>query len=146
MALDPGTKNSLFGNLKKDSVLEKNEKICDVITPLSSTVNDEKLSKKLDNEIDQKLEQPKWQTLDKVTVLLTTDQKSGLDKVAKKLMKYRSNTLRGNDEKERITANTLIRALIENFLSLESKMELETLSSEADVHRWIIKNLKTKSE
>lgn len=88
---------------------------------------------------------PKWQSLDKVTVLLTAEQKEGLDRVAKKVMKFRSRDLKGNDSKERITANTLIRALVENFLRLEDSMQMEVLSSEEDVHEWVKALLSRKS-
>ena len=83
---------------------------------------------------------PKWQSLDKVTVLLTTEQKEGLDRVAKKLMKYRSRDLKGDENKERITANVLIRALVENFLSKEESIPMEVLSTEKDVLAWAKRN------
>lgn len=132
MAINPQeTKNSLFGGLKKDSITiqpeqePKQESFRKEVVPVEEKPNDS----------DQPL--PKWQSLDKVTTLLTTEQKEGLDRVAKKIMKYRSRDLKGNDSKERITANTLIRALIENFLTLEDSLQLETLSSEEDVHVWV---------
>ncbi len=122
MALDKGAGDSLFGSLKKPAA-ERVE-----VTPEKDT-----------DAIKAVQAEPtaKWQTLDKVTVLLTTEQKEGLDRVAKKLMKYRSKDLKGNESKERITANTLMRALIENFLDMEEAMQLEVLSSEDDVHKWV---------
>lgn len=69
----------------------------------------------------------------KVTVLFTTEQKEGLDRIAKKLMKYRSKQLKGYANKERITSNMLIRALIQNFVKRENLIELSALSNEEDV-------------
>lgn len=60
---------------------------------------------------------PRYQQLDKVTVLMTAEQKKGLDSVAKRIMKNRATATKGNADKERITANTLMRALIDNFLA-----------------------------
>ncbi|MFI5344201.1 MAG: hypothetical protein ACHQUC_08275, partial [Chlamydiales bacterium] len=56
-------------------------------------------------------------------------------------MKFRSKQLKGNEEKERITANTIIRALIENFLEFENSLELEVLVSENDVCDWLSRML-----
>ncbi len=127
MALDIGeAKNSLFGNMKSsakkvepEDELLKFDKPEEINTPESEQGN------------------PKWQTLDKVTVLLTTEQKIGLDRIAKNIMKFRSKELKGNDEKERITANTLIRALVENLISIEASILMEVMSSENDVQKWV---------
>jgi hypothetical protein len=72
-----------------------------------------------------------------VTTLLTEEQKEGLDRVARKIMKYRASSMKGQSEKERITANTLIRALIESFLKKEGKASMEILASEEDVQKWV---------
>jgi len=132
MAIDSQeTKNSLFGGLKKDPIINQPEHQA---TP--EKINKEIISiEEKSNDSEQSL--PKWQSLDKVTALLTTEQKEGLDRVAKKIMKYRSRNLKGNESKERITANTLIRGLIENFLALEDSLQMEILSSEEDVYKWI---------
>lgn len=132
MAINPQeTKNSLFGGLKKDPIIIQQKS-----QSLSEEIHKETISiEKKSSDSDQLL--PKWQSLDKVTALLTTKQKEGLDRVSKKIMKYRSRNLKGNDSKERITANTLIRALIENFLTLEDSLQMEILSSEEDVYEWI---------
>lgn len=132
MAINPQeTKNSLFGGLKKDPIVIQPE-----YQAPSEEINKEVVPVE-ENSIDSDQALPKWQSLDKVTALLTTEQKEGLDRVAKKIMKYRSRDLKGNDSKERITANTLIRGLIENFLALEGALKMEILSSEEDVHAWI---------
>lgn len=131
------TKNSLFGGLKVEA------KPLEIVTE-AKAVPEEKpvLVKIIEADSKTKPEQvksnnSKWQTLDKVNVLLTTDQKDGLDRVAKKIMKHRSKQLKGRDGKERITANTLIRALIDHFLELEGSFETEVMLSEKDVQEWV---------
>lgn len=47
-------------------------------------------------------------------------------------MKYRSKNAKRLD-KERITANTLMRVLIDNLLSAEAMMQEEVLMTEEDV-------------
>ncbi len=138
MAIDAKeTKNSLFGGLKKEP-----------IKPEQPEELENKQEKKVYQDvkaIDHEPALPKWQSLDKVTALLTPEQKEGLDRIAKKIMKHRSRDLKGNDSKERITANTLIRALIENFIYVEESLKMEVLSSEEDVHLWIRKVFKDKN-
>jgi hypothetical protein len=129
MALDTGkAKDSLFGNIKKtkevlthEPPLQKNETI------ITKNVKNEEASQKT----------AKWQQFDKITALLTAEQKEGLDRVAKKLMKYRGRLLKKKSESERITANTLLRALVYNFLQIEDSMELDVLTSENDVCAWV---------
>ncbi len=138
MALDTDkTKDTLFGGIKKAAMVK--EQPPTIPTPPAAIICD--IPTQRDN-IDPTFEKdprtlPKWQQLDKVTVLLSTEQKEGLDRVAKKLMKFRSNQLRGIEEKERITANTILRSLIDNFLELEDSLQLETLTSEKEVREWI---------
>lgn len=137
MAIDANeTRNTLFGGLKKSSHPQKKENAVAEETKNSAVEEKEYVSTET-KAINRESTTPKWLNLDKVTVLLTTKQKEGLDRVAKKIMKYRSRDLKGNDSKERITANTLIRSLIENFLLLENDLQMEILSSEEDVHEWI---------
>ena len=140
MAIDTQTtKNSLFGGLKKEPI---------IIQPETEEIEDrpaveEKQAKADPQDTKSHLPEaalPKWQSLDKVTVLLTSEQKEGLDRVAKKLMKYRSRDLKGDENKERITANVLIRALVENFLSKEESIPMEVLSTEKDVLAWAKRN------
>lgn len=84
---------------------------------------------------------PKWQQLEKVTVLLTEEQKAGLDRLAKKIMRYRSPNKQKNSNRERITTNTLLRALVDNFLSHSEQMEMQVMETEKDVLDWIRKAL-----
>ena len=149
MAIDTGeTKNSLFGGIKKtakqsstiDAVVLKKEETQENITEIKEQKKQEDAVYTLAGETIQ----PKWQTFDKVTALLTSEQKEGLDRIAKKIMKFRSKVLKGESEKERITANMLMRALINNFLQMEesSQTQMEILSSEKDVNEWVKKMFK----
>lgn len=138
MALDTKeTQNSLFGGLKK-----KKEETYAVKVKSEVPTEPEAQPKEQRSSVTIKESKAKWQQLDKVTVLLTTEQKEGLDRVAKKLMKFRSNQLKGIEEKERITANTILRSLIDNFLEQEDVLQLETLTSEKDVREWTSKVFK----
>lgn len=147
MAIDTSeTKNSLFGGIKKTAkqssaaehlvfqIEENQEDTVEIKTP---TKQEESVHTQVTGAA-----QPKWQTFDKVTALLTSEQKEGLDRIAKKMMKFRSKALKGESEKERITANTIIRALINNFLQLEESVQMEILTSENDVNEWIKKIFK----
>lgn len=153
MAIDKDSaKNSLFGNIKKAAEQEKIHALPQqeqqAQSPQASNPQHIEEQEPIANQARKSPEtwksKPKWQSFDKVTTLLTTEQKSGLDRIAKKIMKFRSSKLKGNDDKERITANTLIRALVENLISLETSMPMETLSSEKDVQEWVRKVLNQK--
>ncbi|HEY4830951.1 MAG TPA: hypothetical protein VIH61_00085 [Waddliaceae bacterium] len=116
------TKNTLFGNCKNTSK--------EVIVPqqpqrLNETATGQKIAK--------------YQNYDKVTALLTPEQKLGLDRVVKRIMKHRASALKGSADKERITANTLLRALIEHFLKSEPGKQMDVLACEEDVYKWITK-------
>ena len=74
-----------------------------------------------------------------MTVLLSTEQKEGLDKIAKKVMKYRSDATKGSQEKERITANTLMRVLIDAFLERENQLPIEVITNEETARKWVEK-------
>lgn len=149
--IDPiETKNSLFGGLKSSAKrsesqpkFDENPESSNLHSPKDEIANSSSLPTQSTIGADVSVEEkPKWLMLDKVTVLLTTEQKEGLDRVAKKIMKNRSKELKGKEDKERITANTLIRALVTKFLSLEDLGSNEVLSSEKDVHAWIGKIFK----
>lgn len=125
------TKNSLFGNLRKETEKE--------MPSIKISSEEVRAAKPVEKILDQTM--PKWQSLDKVTALLTTEQKEGLDRIARKLMKHRSKILKRKDDCERITTNTLLRALIEVFLKEENSLELDVLLSESDVCEWVSKSL-----
>lgn len=129
MAIDTNdTKNKLFGGLAKqdpEAVRAKTEK------PVIELPCDNP-----GKQATQPTMMPKYQTFDKVTTLLTTEQKERLDRVAKKIMKRRAMAPKGSDS-ERVTANTVIRALIDNFLAVEESFQHGVLYSENDVSEWI---------
>lgn len=130
MALDKNAGDSLFGGIKKNA--EK------------GIVNNPAPIKEHTKQPDEQA-QARWKELDKVTVLLETEQKEALDRISKSIMKYRSNALKGNDNKERITTNTLIRALIDNFIQIADKIEMDIISSEEEAREWVGKAFKTVS-
>lgn len=132
MALEQGTGDSLFGSAKK-----KAEQSPMMPIPALKMQNMVQLE---GEHVTEEANPAKWQNLDKVTVLLASHQKEGLDRIAKKLMKHRSKALQGVEEKERITANMLIRAMSEVLLEKENNMDLATLASEKDVIEWLRKN------
>lgn len=137
MAINPQeTKNKLFGGLKKEPIIIHPEQ------PSEKDNNLKEVDRQKETIIVPESELPKWQSLDKVTTLLTPEQKEGLDRIARKIMKFRSKQLKGVDTKERITANTVIRALVENLLEREELLQMEVLSDENDVHAWIRKVFK----
>ncbi len=126
MAIDQEeTQNSLFGNIKKQ--VKPAEKIKEQTHFETNELED--LS-------------PKWSTFDRISVLLTEKQKDGLNNLARRLMKFRVKETRGNPTKERITANTLIRVLVDNFLEKEAELPLEIICSEEELKLWTGKLLK----
>lgn len=73
---------------------------------------------------------PKWKTLEKVTVLITSEQKDAVDDLARQIMRFRSQVKKTVGEKERITSNTIIRALLDNFIAHVSSLAIESIPNE----------------
>ena len=123
MAIDPEeTKNLLFGGFKNSK--------------RSAAVKQEiPITKEDGNFGTSKL--PKWKTLEKVTILLTPEQKDCIDDMARKIMRFRQKAKIPLDEKERITANSVVRALLDNFMSQVSGLELQHIHTEEDLKHWI---------
>lgn len=110
MAIDAEeTKNMLFGVLPKSK------------TP--------KLPNLSTSEVAES--EPKWRRLEKVTVLMTGAQKDALDEMARKLMRFRVS---GD---ERITANTIIRALLDVTLPAMQDLPLSPVSDEKELAAWL---------
>lgn len=130
MAIDKEqTRDNLFGNIKKEKqvILERPS-----ITP--SLVIDQPA------DLADGKTLAKWQTLDRVTVFLSQQQKEELDRIAKKIMKYRAKAGFGKKERERITANTLIRALVDALFEKEkNNAEIPVIDKEEDAKAWILK-------
>lgn len=130
MAIDTkDTKDSLFGNLKKTE-----KKIQEPVKEPPAIEHTQEVS---EPEVPKKTKPEhstaKFHTFDKVTALLTTEQKEGLDRIARRMMKQRGVAQRGA---ERITANTIMRAVIGNFLEVEGNFKHDVMSSEEDVYEW----------
>lgn len=118
------TKNRLFGALKQPK-------------PNASSPEPKKRPKASLPEDEAGPELPKWRTLDKVTVLLTSEQRDGMEDIARKLMRFRSKQDKVGEERERITANTVFRALVENFLDRVDGISLETIQNEEGLKSWL---------
>jgi hypothetical protein len=120
MPIDPeDAKNTLFGGLKKSSTPKEQK---------PTTPKEKKL---------ESAELPKWKTLEKVTVLLTSEQKDAMDELAKKIMRYRSQKGGVHEERERITSNSIFRALMDNFLAKVDSLDITALQNEEELGAWI---------
>lgn len=110
-------------------------------TDLEEKTSKAKKSKKFKtSEKDERLETqklPKWKTLEKITVLLTSEQRDAMDDLARTLMRFRSHGNLSKDERERITANTIFRALLDNFLSKANSLDIEAIQNEDELRKWI---------
>ncbi len=80
---------------------------------------------------------PKWKTLEKITVLLTSEQRDAVDDLVRTLMRFRSHEDVSKDERERITANSIFRALLDNFISKAISLEIEAIQNEDELRKWI---------
>lgn len=79
----------------------------------------------------------KYLTLQRVTVLFDEPQKEGLDLLARKIMRHRSLNSKEKRKKERITANTIVRALVDCLLEKEQNVELPIIYTEAEAKSWV---------
>lgn len=120
--------NSLFGNIKKHAKLAPE---------IQDNPNKIAIPEKESTLTSDEISLAKWQNFDKVTVLLTSEQKDGLDKIAKSIMKYRVKSGTSTADRERITANTIVRALIDNLLENKSRLTQEIINNEKEVHKWL---------
>jgi hypothetical protein len=86
-------------------------------------------------EEEETQELPKWKTLEKVTALITPKQRDALDRVAKGAMRNRYRI--PHKGRERITANTVLRALLEILADEIPTVEIPPLNNEDSVTDWI---------
>lgn len=120
MVIDPEeTKRSLFGGLRN-----------------SATSKTKKSEPSKDKEI-QPASLPKWKRLEKVTVLLTNEQRDAIEDIARQVMRFRSKESQPTSDRERITANTVVRALLDGFICKAPALEMESISNEEDLKRWV---------
>lgn len=132
MAIDKDkAKDNLFGNLKKPAKQEPPAHQAVIELPCEP----EQVTAPMPASI------AKFMTFDKVTALLPAEQKEQLDRIARRMMKQRTHAAKkGNSE--RITTNTVLRALISNFLECEDLFDHDVLYTESDVQAWIKKMFK----
>lgn len=125
-AIDPeDTKNKLFGSIKKAQE--------PVAAPKAKRAKNPEAVDTTPGDI------PKWKTLDKVTVLLTSEQRDGMEDIARKLMRFRPKLEKVGGERERITANTVFRALVESFLDRVDGLPMDVIQNEAELKAWLSK-------
>ena len=137
MALDTeNSKNTLFGGMKKSGTSE-------VIKSGSSKhkkSDSPKVEKSETTQVANSVESPpKWKTMEKVTVLMTTEQRDVIEDTARRLMRFRSKGELPKEDKERITANTVLRALLSNFIDRISSLELASIQNEEELQDWLKK-------
>lgn len=109
------TKNSLFGGLKESS------------TPTSTSPKTKEVPKSATSNL------PKWRTLEKVTVLLTNQQRDAVEDLARTIMRHRSSSDIKSEDRERITANTVVRALIDNLIETIPQLKIEDIRNEDEL-------------
>ena len=120
MVIDPEeTKKSLFGGLRESS------------SPKASSSKTKEVEKLGTSNI------PKWKTLEKVTVLLTNQQRDAVEDLARTIMRHRSSGDPAKAERERITANTVVRALIDNLIDTIPALKIQEISNEEELKSWL---------
>jgi hypothetical protein len=123
MALDcEETQDTLFGGLNKEK---------EVFKPSTSSKDTQPL---LMQEALQK-----WETMDKVTACLLPGQKEWLDGMAKKIMRSRAKN--SSVDKERITANTIIRSVLASVIDVIGKDNPAHIQNEKELCEWFSKVL-----
>lgn len=126
MALDKQeTSNSLFGNIKKATKQPPKEVIpaslggLEVKSELVAPTNEE------------------WEFIERITLPLSVEQKEGVDRIAKNIMRNRSKSPFNKEKRERITANTIIRVLIDNLLEKEELLAGAAVNTEEEARLWV---------
>lgn len=124
--------DSLFGMVKKTTV-EKEK-------PTSKMIPIEQHPKEASQSNLVAAAESKWKNHEKVTVVFTFDQKEGLDRLAKQIQRNRpKHTFEQVNNRERITANTLLRALVDLFLEEGPFSEPPEINNEVEVKEWLRK-------
>lgn len=113
------TKKSLFGGLKESlpstSIAPKTQEVTKSGTPNI----------------------PKWKTLEKVTVLLTNQQRDAVEDLARTIMRHRTSNDKSSIDRERITANTVVRVLIDNLIDIIPTLKIRNIDNEAELKIWL---------
>lgn len=136
-------KESLFGGIK--AVAKKQQQ--DVKQPTKNLESNQKIKNPIFSKNEENAQQiqslrhetelPKSMTFDRVTLRLTPEQRDQLAIIARKTMRARSRFGSNVDERERITSNTILRALIHNFLIRAEELEEASIYNEEDAIKWI---------
>jgi len=127
-------KNSLFGGVKKAARSKADE-------PPVEEKSAAEIPKSAGPAPKRKAEVcavPKWKTLTKINVLMDDDQKDILDRAARKIMKSRE---RKPDAQERITGNTVVRALVEVLGERLEGIDLSNIDDEVQLKAVLSKQI-----
>lgn len=82
--------------------------------------------------------QPKWENMEQQTVFLAPGQKDWLDAMAKKIMRVRKGS--GKSDRERITANTVLRCIL--ACAIENVQDqFPAIQNEEELRVWLRKNI-----
>ena len=127
--------DTLFGNIKRQKTAPVEH------TPIPQSIS---IKSHIEHSAMDELYKAKWERLDRVTVLFTASQKEGLDRLSKRIMKSRPKKSANEETRERITANTLMRALSDILLEAESFAQIPIINTEEDVKNWMRALLKSK--
>ena len=129
------TKNSLFGGLKTSTPKTEKKQLTSEVAKLATCKVETAPIPPLPQ--DQAPALPKWKTLEKVTVLLTNQQRDAIEDLARSIMRNRSQNSPSKDDRERITANTVVRALIDNLIDTVSGLKMKEIKNEDELKLWL---------
>jgi hypothetical protein len=122
--------DSLFGHIKQTRESEKNK------APRKALEIKELPNEEVKQSPVEVASQ--WPTHERQTIILTIRQKEELDRLAKQIMRSRPrHTFQKVTERERITANTLIRALIDIFLEKGEFPVPPEINNEEETKLWL---------
>lgn len=146
--LDKDTGNTLFGGLLKSRSLEVPvTEVSAGLAPATANISEKTLPA---NSGGSKVQQsrtpevksatkhlPKWKTLEKVTVLISAKQKGVIDDLAKLIMRARAHDDTPTEGRERITANTVLRVLIDLLDEKTPADPEEAINNEDELREWM---------
>lgn len=152
MAIDQQeTKNALFGNFPKLKAEEQEKKGSKKATQQLSNIPSlnevEKAREALPSmQVPEKtivtnsapLAQPvKADPFERFFVRMTCEQRDGMDSVARKLMRFRPKPDGDGSERERITANCILRTLVDHFMERYPSLEMRSIMTVEDLYEWV---------
>lgn len=152
MAIDQQkAKNNLFGNFTKGKAKEQEKNVSKKASQQVSNSLPSIVLQETDEDFDSShspqkviipkdsvLPQPgKIDDLERFFVRMTCDQRDALDNLSKRLMRFRPKPGQYQGERERITANCIMRALVDNFMKRYHLLDIEPIMTEKDLHEWV---------